>query len=254
MAIDIVVLTSSDPKSIAGPIIPEATQLKSKVGLELFGAPHFASNVQLHGIEAGAMATLTLGRKWKLLGGASIGHYNQSGLIMLGGLSQNSDVETYAVPVIPDTAGFGSPLADLKVDYNQIGYDTAELLTEKFNYLHFPVLAQYRIGRIISVTGGVKVSYLLNAPSNKNLRGTTLNSAQGSPLDLTSSSNFLDEENILRKWDVAPVIGIALDIGRTLAIDLQYQHGLIPYVDRPTDNDRSDYHRTVSLGLRYRIL
>ena len=252
--IDVVAPGSLNYQPAAQPIIPVATQIKPKVGLEVFGAPHFVSNVELRGVEAGALATVTLGRKWKLLAGASYGHYDNNGLINPGGQSSNLDVETFAVPVVVDTSTFSNPNADPEIAYNKIGYDTAQLLSEKFNYLHFPVLAQYRVGRFISVTGGLKVSYLINAPSDKNLSATPLNSSQGYPLDLNNSSNFLVEEDILRKWDIAPVIGVAFDMGRRIAFDLQYQHGLIPYVDRPTDSDRSDYHRTVSLGLRYRIL
>lgn len=234
------------------PIIPAATQIKPRVGLEVFGAPHFVSNVELQGIEAGALATVTLGRKWKLLGGASYGHYNNDGLLSLGG-QKDLDRETFSVPVVADTSTFGNPVSNPEIDYNKIGYDTAQILSEKFNYLHFPVIAQYRIGRFISITAGIKTSYLLNAPSNKSLSSTPVNSSGVDVFDLNASQNYLVEENILRKWDIAPIVGLAFDFGRRMALDVQYQHGLIPYVDRPTESDRSDYHRSLSLGLRYRI-
>ena len=97
------------------------------------------------------------------------------------------------------------------------------------------------------------MSYLLNAPSDKSLSAISANSSQVDLQNINASQNYLVEEDILRKWDIAPMVGIAFDLGRRLNIDLNYQHGLIPYVDRPTESDRSDYHRSVSLGLRYRI-
>jgi outer membrane protein with beta-barrel domain len=235
------------------PILPAASQIRPKVGLEVFGAPHFGSSFELRGIEAGALASLTLGRKWKLLGGISYGHYNKNGINVLGGNSANADAESITIPLNADTTTVGSPSYDPTIAYSKIGYDTARLLIEKFNYLHLPVVAQYRIGRFISVTGGLKVSYLLNAPSGKIVNGFSSLNAQSGLFDLNTSRNFLAVENILRKWDIAPIVGIAFDIGRRMAFDIQYQHGLIPYVDRPTEGARSDYQRTVSLALRYRI-
>jgi hypothetical protein len=61
------------------------------------------------------------------------------------------------------------------------------------------------------------------------------------------------KEGVVRRWDVAPMVGLGWDITRLLTIDVQYQHGLIPYIDREAV-ERSDFNRTLSVGLRMKIL
>jgi hypothetical protein len=247
-AIDV---TSLDQAPLAMPIIPVAAKVKPRIGMDAFFAPHFAAPVQMQGYEFGALATMSFGRKWKVMAGASIGHYNKNGVFQLGGLSRELSVEALLVPTIPDSTLVNYPDSDPEVAYDLISYDTAQLLTEVFNYLHIPVLGQYRLTNFLSVIGGVKFSHLINAPSSRGLSAIPQFGSSAGTFDLKSSRNFLEEENILHSWDVAPVVGLAFDVGGRFAFDIQYQHGLIAYIDRPTEGDRSDYQRTLSIGLRY---
>jgi hypothetical protein len=107
---------------------------------------------------------------------------------------------------------------------------------------------------------GAKVSSLLAAPARYRLNDSRFSASPYDPV--SASKGFLYNYGILRKFDVAPLVGISYNIGERLSLDASYSHGLVHYINDTTNStnavaltvDRSDFHRSASLGLRYRIL
>ena len=173
------------------------------------------------------------------------------GLLMFGGFSQD-ELAVYDPGVSQDTTTYpGSQI----LSYQLLNYDTALLISEKFNYLHMPVTLEYRLGRNVNLVGGFKVSRLISAPPVAETPDILFRSGfnNGSTADAEVAKSDLIDEGVVRRWDIAPLVGLSVDMGRRFALDIQYQFGLIPYIDRPASN-REDYNRSLSLGLRYRVL
>ncbi|MDX1408022.1 MAG: outer membrane beta-barrel protein, partial [Saprospiraceae bacterium] len=175
-------------------------------------------------------------------------------------ISSSKRLDEFAAPVTDvDTmqggaAGPGSFVQANEIYNNTVNYDTARILADRYNYLHLPLILQYRLSPKLKVSVGVKGSRMLSAPSEYAISDQSGSFNQNVTLSARGSNNFLYNYDILRKWDVAPLLGLGLEVGRRMSLNVNYQHGLIPFVDRSGIIDRSDYHRSLSVGLQYRML
>jgi hypothetical protein len=131
-------------------------------------------------------------------------------------------------------------------------YSEAKQLTDKFHYIHVPLRVEYRITPNFSVMAGMKVSALVAAPARYRLDDERFGAGQ--LLQASGSRSFLYNYDILRKLDVAPLVGMSYAIGERLSLDASYSHGLVHYINNSDAGDRNDFHRSAALGVRYRIL
>ncbi|MDX1476657.1 MAG: hypothetical protein R3301_03090 [Saprospiraceae bacterium] len=218
-------------------------------------AIHLNDAISVYGVEAGIALTYDVGRRISLMTGLTYGHYRERGLFRI---SPNKQFDELASPVDQDTTMGGSPgtgtsvLANTIYD-NTVGYDTARILADRYNYLHMPLVVRYQLTPKIGLSLGIKGSRLLSAPSEYAIDQQSSSFTQNLRLDGNGPNNFLYNFGILRKWDVAPLAGVTLQTGRRTELDVHYQHGLVPFIDRMGVIDRSDYHRTLAVALRYRI-
>jgi len=230
-------------------IIPAHARKKHGVGLELFAASHVNSDGNpFYGIETGAGAIFRTHARLQVHTGISYGYYNVDGLGVFG-LSKNSDEEALG-------SNQGGPYTGVEFDVqdvysNSLPYSEAKILTEKFHYLHLPVKAEYRITPRFSVTAGVKASMLIAAPARFGLNDTRFSSTQ--PAALSGSKSFLYNYDILKKYDIAPMVGVGYVIGSRWSLSLTYSRGLIHYINTSESADRTDVHRSGSIGIGYRL-
>jgi hypothetical protein len=226
-----------------------STRRSRNTGLEAFSAMHLnADGNPFYGVETGIGMILREQKRVRLHAGVSYGYYNIDGLGFFG-IGNTADAETLG------NQGYPDPLTGVTYDLNEVYANSLEVeeaqqLTEKFHYLHVPISMEYRITPRISVGAGVKAGVLLSAPARYRLNDVRFaSSGIGS-----SSKDFLYDYDILRKFDIAPMLSIEFMISKSLSLQAGYTHGLIHYINNSGTSDRSDFHRTASLGLRYRIL
>lgn len=234
-----------------GFITPSSVMFEKKFGLDAYVASHWDSPFTLQGIEAGLLVSWDFSRRWSVTSGLAYGHHRKLGIADLSP-GKSDDQELALNPSDPDTTSFTGGTV---VDLSRVSYDTAETLINKLNYLHIPLHVEFRATRGLSLRAGFRTSYMIGAPVSQMGR-VFIAQPQFSNnvlLDANSSPRFLVKEGVVRRWDVAPMFGVGWEITRLLAIDVQYQHGLIPYIDREA-TERSDFNRTLSVGLRMKIL
>lgn len=242
---------ANETTQVAVPVVAPAKQgFTSQWGMDVYAATHVLTpTTAMRGIELGLLSNVTVGRRVKLNFGLGYGHYDNEGLIELGGFS---DDEAFVLD--PGSGASQDTMRPVeRINLQNVDYDTALLISQRFDYLHMPVFVEYRLNNWLNVVGGLRVSYLLSAPpastSERILYPNTFNIVA----DNQVAKSALLDESIVRRWDFAPLIGLSADIGRRLAIDVQYQMGLVPYIDRPA-MDRQDFNRSLSLGLRVKLL
>jgi hypothetical protein len=133
------------------------------------------------------------------------------------------------------------------------------LLTKKFHYLHIPVSLEYCFNHRFSAALGVKLSALLAAPARYHLNDARF--ASGT-VQTSNSKSFLYDYDILNKMDVAPMLSVSYMLAHHVWLDLAYTYGLRHYINSGSGNDptledaapRSDFHRSLSLGVRAKVL
>jgi hypothetical protein len=211
--------------------------------VSLLAATHLDEPTRISGIQAGPVIKYRINKTWSLESGIQYGHYARNGLVS----ASNSEA---------DLSNSGVESSFLSADLfanNLASYDTIQQLADKFNYLHFPIMVGYRVTRHLEIKLGTRISYLLNAPSNFGVvetfgaGGATSIVAEGN-----FKNNFLYQYDLLKKNDVAIVAGIDLLLARRLNLTMLYHHGLTPYIDKPAPS-REDYHRSLMIGLKFRI-
>ena len=223
---------------------------KSKLGLHVFGAPHFDEAIRVNGLEAGLLVGYDVASRWSVRAGVSYGYYEENGLVDLD-FSKSMDRASQEIDLTP-VLDPGSTYPQLDIN-ELVSYDTAQVLTNKLSYIHVPLHVEYRLTKNLGVIVGAKFSWLLSAPVENGVRGTSFSGSAGS-MDLNNVGNFLIDFDVLKRFDWAPSAGISWRAGRKFAFDVQYFHGMIPYIDRSEVANRSDYNRSLSLGVRYRVL
>ena len=137
---------------------------------------------------------------------------------------------------------------------NTLSYNVADKLADKFYYVNIPVRLEYRISPRVSVAAGVKAAVLLSAPARYNLNDQRLYGSSLGGLFAPSSKSFLYDYGIVKKIDIAPEAALSWKAARRVWLDAGYQYGTIPYINKSNVAERGDYHRSVTLGVRYAIL
>ena len=233
------------------PIVPAASKFKPVFGMDAFGAAHImAGPLAIRGGEGGLLARVKVGPRVDIGAGLSYSHYRHDGLIDIS-RSRNDQAEFLTVLDPPDTTNV---VVVPTVDFTSAGYDTIEQVVRNLNYINMPLFVDYRVLPNLSLRGGFRVSYLVNAPIEEGIRYTVPNTVTGpgQTFDAETTRNTLTHEKALRRWDFAPMVGLAVQLGRWLSLDVQYQVGLVPYINRPGHN-RNDFNRTMSIGLSARL-
>lgn len=229
-----------------------------RFALDVMVATHLNADADpFYGIEAGLSTPLFSGKRLSVHAGVSYGHYNIDGVGLGIFNSGNAQDDEFADPLNngggPDTNGYSFPIYAVEdVLTGDLEYSEAQALTEKFHYIHLPLRVECRILPRLLVMAGVKASVLLAAPARYRLNDGRFAAPQST--SVSGSKSFLYNYDIIRKVDVAPLVGLSYDIGERLSIDATYSHGLRHYINNDDAGDRSDYHRSASVGVRYRIL
>lgn len=227
-------------------------------GLDAMVATHLNADADpFYGIEAGLSTTLISGQRISVHGGVSYGYYNVDG-VGLGIFDAGNSADTENLGSNggggPDTNGYtGFPIYAVQdVLTGELEYSEAQELTETFHYIHVPLRVEYRILPRLLMMAGVKASVLLAAPARYRLNDNRFSAPQSTVV--SNSKSFLYNYDIIRKIDIAPLVGLSYNIGDRLSLDATYSHGLRHYINSDDSADRNDYHRSASLGVRYRIL
>jgi len=243
--------TLAADKQTVSSIAPSSELFDKTFGLGAYVASHWDGPVTLQGIEAGLLLSWDFTRRWSITSGLAYGHHRKLGIADLSP-GKSDDQELALNPNDPDTTNFGGVTT---VDLSRVSYDTAETLINKLNYLHIPLHVEFKATRGLSLRAGVRASYMMGAPVSQMGREFIAQPqfSNNVLVDANSSARFLLKEGVVRRWDVAPMVGVGWDITRLLTIDVQYQHGIIPYIDREAV-ERSDFNSTLSVGLRMKIL
>ena len=256
------VYDQNPPGPTSAPVIdPVIGASSGAFGMRVYGQTHLVTPVNIRGLEGGVLATYSVSPRWELAAGIGYGHYNNNGLVDISAKEDRAFSHTNDLTVsneLLDTAQSGTPVANFDQQLlSSVNYDTARLLTEKMNYIHVPMMAGYRLTRSLWLDFGVRMAFLVSAPPNGGLEVTGTGTFTGNPqpnvVRYDPATDYLKDENVLRSFDVAPVVGLRWAIGDRFALSAQANIGLIPYIDRPHSGDRDDYNRSLSLGLSYRI-
>lgn len=250
-AVSVIDLVSSDPLVDAGsfedPSIDVAQASDdAKFGLHPLSRLHMNGEGEpLYGIETGVATIFRADKRVQVHSGLTYGYYTQSGLGD-GHPDETIDLNN------PGSGPLTGVMFDVEeVRNNRIGYDSARLLTEEFHYIQVPLNLAYKVTPRLALWAGAKAAILVGAPAKYGLSDAVF---QGTNATSGGSRSFLYDYGILRKVDVSPEFGVSWQATQALWIDAGYKYGLVPYINRSDVPDRSDYHRTISLGLRLRIL
>jgi hypothetical protein len=208
-----------------------------------------AEGSPFYGVEAGGALVFRADKRLRARTGLSYGYYSVDGL---GVLSFGKSDQTEDLPIDPSTGMGGSLFDPVTVVQNTIEYDDADQLTDKFHYLHIPMLIEYRFAPRWAVSAGARMALLLGAPARYKLSDEqfTANYVASAP----ASRSFLYDYGILRKIDIAPEVMLSWKAGNRLWLDAGYLHGLVPYINRSDISGRGDYHRMLQVGARYTII
>lgn len=227
--------------------------------LRVYGDAHLVAPVAFRGIEGGVAVGYDITPRWAVSAGVGYGHYDNSGIVNFSKTSDQFSQTSYDLDVpqeLLDTTSFLGTADQQNVIISTISYDTAQLLTNRLNYIHVPMSVSYRATRRLAIDAGVKLAFLVSAPANAGLEapGFTNTGSAGQPsLKLDRDTDYLRDEGLLRTFDVAPTIGLRWSATRRLDLGVHLVYGLIPYIDRTYEGDRDDYNRSLALGLSYRI-
>ena len=230
-------------------IAVQTSKAGNAFGLEVIAATHVnADGNPFYGVETGLNTTLRTGRRLNLNAGVSYGYYNVDGLGILG-IDKDLDLELQDNQNTPgQNTGVLYDVTDLFA--HSLDVSEVKQLTEEFHYIHFPVSVAYLITPRLSAAAGMKISALISAPARYQLNDSRFTASSLN----SSSKSFLVSYDVLRKWDIAPIVNLTYRMSRHLSIDASYAHGLVHYVNSSGAQDKSDLHRSGSIGVRYRIL
>ena len=219
-----------------------------------FGNTHFNTQIGLRGLEGGLALGYDFSNRWAALIGVSYGYYTNDPLFRLGSFRQAEE------DLAANSGGTTTPVAEILgngIVSNSIGYDTAQILTDKYKYVHVPVSVQYQLTNWLSVGAGARISRLLSAPSEYGLEAVESNFTAGDFNYILAKSgdeqNFLYDFDLVRKFEVAPMLAMVMDLGRLTTLDINYQHGFTPVIAQSDVPNRKDYNRTFSIGVRRRL-
>ena len=181
---------------------------KRKSGFELQALAAVHSDfgtAPIYGAEAGVAAVFRSARRIRIRSGVSYGYYNVDG-VPLFGLSKNRDLESIDLGTNPGSQY--DPLYDqMDILTNQIEFTAAEQLTKQFHYLHMPVAVEYSFLPRWAVMVGARFSYLTSAPARYEFNDPVF--FTGNFGSFSSTKSFLYDYEVLRKFDVAPEVGLS---------------------------------------------
>ncbi len=233
--------------TIIQPVLKKNLHLEGLVAVHLNG-----EGGPFYGIEAGVLSAVDVQRHIRMFAGVTGVYYNTSGLTHIG---QGQSTDLAKAFTDPTTGNYvpGYPFDLSSIADNTLPYPSTARLTEAFYYLNFPVRIEYRVSPRISVAAGVKALVLLSAPARYRLENQT--SYVGvADNRITGNRNYLYHYDILRKFDVAPTVGVSWQAGMHTWIDFGYSFGLVPYINRSGIPGRNDFHRAANVGLRFDII
>jgi hypothetical protein len=208
--------------------------------------------------QAGAGMSLRLMPKVRLSGGASYREYSPD--FSIGSLAMTEQTDAADVPIVnldPLVNEGGGFVNDYVLNAGTT-YESLEPLVKTLRQWQVDASITCDIGKRWFVQGGA--SYAVNTTAVSNY--PILEDAYlANPYELRFT-NELENYGVLREHMVTLHGGIGYHLGKNWDLFVQADHGLQPYLlsetvlasGAPSEVDRSDYIRGLTLGVRYRVL
>lgn len=196
------------------------------------------------GFDGGLQGSFDLTNRLSVSLGAFYGYYKRDGYS-----AANKDV------TLSSNGGIfngGYAIFDVDRIYNNtLSYEEILTFTDSYSALHVPLTIDYQLSRKFRAGAGVRFSYLLNALSDFTIQQES--NFEVLALAGQERSNFVYKNDLLNKVNIAPMVQLEYFVTRHFGIHSSFNYNLRPLINKEPVDGRTDYQRTLRMGIFYRI-